>query len=165
VLCALREGRHGVAGLTSDVERLLLQRGVPTRTRWYEKRPILVTANDPSTRLYNGDVGVIMAGPDGRPLAWFEDAAGGVRAVAPARLPAHETAWAMTVHKSQGSEFDHVVLVLPEEPSAVVTRELLYTAVTRARRCVSIVGSRETVAAAVERTTARASGLAGRLSE
>lgn len=163
MLCAVREGRFGVSGLNAALEALLRQQGVPTRSRWYAKRPVLVTANDPSTSLYNGDVGIVMHDEDGRAMVWFADGQGGVRAVAPARLPAHETAWAMTVHKAQGSEFDHVLLVLPDEPAAVLTRELLYTALTRARRRVDLVGSRAVIEAAVANPTRRESGLAARL--
>jgi exodeoxyribonuclease V alpha subunit len=165
VLCALREGPAGVAGLNESIERWLRGRGVPTRARWYRGRPILVTANDPATGLFNGDVGVAFE-VDGRMQAWFPDArpgSDGVRAVATTRLPAHETAWAMTVHKAQGSEFDHVLLVLPPEDNRVLTRELLYTAVTRARKTVDVVGEETVLVTAIGRTTTRASGLAGML--
>ena len=162
LLCALREGRAGVTGLNESVERWLRGRGLFTRARWYERRPILVTANDPATGLFNGDVGITCV-DGGRTTVCFPDGAGGVRAVAPARLPTHETAWAMTVHKAQGSEFDHVALALPEEDAAVLTRELLYTAVTRARRTVDVVGDVELIALAIGRRTRRGSGLAERL--
>jgi exodeoxyribonuclease V alpha subunit len=162
VLCALREGRAGVDGLNEQIERWLRTRGVPTRARWYEGKPVLVTANDQSTGLFNGDVGVTTV-DGGRTRIWFRDGTGQMRAVAPARLPAHETAWAMTVHKSQGSEFGQVLLVLPDDDSRVLTRELLYTGVTRARMSVDIIGSASLLQHAIERTTVRASGLAARL--
>lgn len=161
VLCALREGRWGVAGLNEAIERWLRGRGVPTRARWYDRRPVLVTANDPATGLFNGDVGVTFV-TEGRPLVYFPSDAG-ARPVSPARLPAHETAWAMTVHKSQGSEFAHVLLVLPEEDNRVLTRELVYTGVTRARRMVDVVSRPEVLRDAVRRTIRRASGLADQL--
>ena len=164
VLCALRDGRTGVAGLNEQIERWLRSRGIPTRARWYEGRPVLVTANDQTTGLFNGDVGVTTIS-GGRARVWFRDAAGRPRAVAPARLPAHETAWAMTVHKSQGSEFGQVVLVLPQDDTRVLTRELLYTGVTRARTSVDIIGDAELLRVAIERATVRASGLAARLME
>ena len=126
VLCALRDGRAGVAGLNDQIERWLRMRGIPTRARWYEGRPVLVTANDQATGLFNGDVGVTTIS-GGQAHVWFRDGAGRPRAVAPARLPAHETAWAMTVHKAQGSEFGQVVLVLPDDDAPVLARELLYT--------------------------------------
>lgn len=164
VLCAVREGRTGVAGVNEAVEWWLRARGVPTRARWYDGRPVLITANDSTTALFNGDVGVTFTGSDGRKLVYFADGSGGVRPVPPARLPEHETAWAMTVHKSQGSEFAHVLLVLPDDDSRVLTRELLYTAVTRATERVDIVGTPSAVEACVRRSTERASGLAERLS-
>jgi exodeoxyribonuclease V alpha subunit len=162
VLCALREGPAGVSGLNDQIERWLRARGVPTRARWYEGRPILVTANDQATGLFNGDVGVTTIS-GGQARVWFRDGAGRPRAVAPARLPAHETAWAMTVHKAQGSEFGQVVLVLPDDDTRLLTRELLYTGVTRARTSVDIVGDPALLRVAVERATVRASGLAARL--
>ncbi len=162
VLCAVREGRTGVAGLNERIEGWLRARGVQTRARWYHGKPVLVTANDPATGLYNGDVGVTML-EGGHARIWFHDADGRPRPIPPARLPAHDTAWAMTVHKAQGSEFEHVVLVLPEEDVAVLTRELLYTGVTRASRRVNIFGTLDIVRQAMARTTRRASGLADRL--
>ena len=163
VLCALREGPAGVAGLNDAIERWLRGRGPPTRARWYRGRPVLVTANDPATGLFNGDVGVTFE-VGGRMQVWFPDAKLGARAVATTRLPAHETAWAMTVHKAQGSEFEHVLLVLPGEDHRVLTRELLYTGVTRARTSVDVVGTDAVLAAAIARTTTRASGLSELLS-
>jgi exodeoxyribonuclease V alpha subunit len=162
VLCALRDGHAGVAGLNEQIERWLRMRGIPTRARWYEGRPVLVTANDQATGLFNGDVGVTTIS-GGQARVWFSDGNGNPRAVAPARLPAHETAWAMTVHKAPGSEFGQVVLVLPDEDTRVLTRELLYTGVTRARTSVDIVGETELLRLAIERATVRASGLAARL--
>jgi len=162
VLCALREGPAGVTGLNEQIERWLRARGVPTRARWYEGRPVLITANDQATGLFNGDVGVTTIS-GGQARVWFRDGTGRPRAVAPARLPAHQTAWAMTVHKAQGSEFGQVVLVLPDDDTRLLTRELLYTGVTRARTSVDIVGDPELLRVAIERATVRASGLAARL--
>jgi len=112
-------------------------------------------------RLANGDVGVVLPDPEeaGRVAVAFPAADGGVRRVSPARLPAHETVWAMTVHKSQGSEFDRVLLLLPAEPSRVVTRELLYTAITRARDRVEVWGAEAVVRAGVATRVERSSGL------
>jgi exodeoxyribonuclease V alpha subunit len=127
---------------------------------------VLVRRNDPVLRLYNGDIGIAL--PDaasGQMLVVFPDARAGWRALAPARLPEHETAFALTVHQSQGSEFDAVAVVLPTEPGPVLTRELLYTAITRARERVTLVGSAPVLAAAVAARTRRRSGLASRLAE
>jgi exodeoxyribonuclease V alpha subunit len=157
VLCALRDGPCGVTGLNDAIERWLRQRGSISLAAWYDRRPVLVTANDPATGLYNGDVGVTWV-EDGRTAVWFPMRAG-VQRFSTSRIPAHATAWAMTVHKAQGSEFDRVILVLPRTDNRVVTRELLYTGVTRARRSVTIYGSRDVLGAAVQRRTERESGL------
>ena len=168
VLCAVREGARGVAGLNEALSRRLRHAsGAPPARAggWYPGRPVIVTENDPVLKLFNGDVGI--AAPDARAgyLVWFPDKEHGVRAVAAPRLPPHATALALTVHKAQGSEFERVSLVLPAKDSPVLTRELVYTAVTRARSAVSIYGSRAILEQAVLRPTARDSGLIARLRE
>ena len=165
ILAAHRGGAWGVGGLNDVVVRHLAGTGdLPPDAGarpWYHGQPVLVTENDPTVELFNGDVGVVLADGDGRSLrAWFRSgSAGGVRGVAPARLPAHETVYAMTVHKSQGSQFDAVVLVLPPRPSPVLTRELLYTGVSRARRRVTVVGSEATLRAGIADRVQRAGGV------
>lgn len=159
ILCATYLGPWGVDAMTALVERRLRGQGRDLSGVHHDHQPVLVTSNDYATGLFNGDVGVVLES-DGVKRAWFADGAGSVRAIAPARLPAHRPAWALTVHKSQGSEFDHVVLVLPAGDSRVLSRELLYTAVTRARRRVDVFGTAETVATALGRVTDRRSGLA-----
>ncbi len=160
VLTALRHGPAGAIELNRWIEARLAAAGLvrPGR-RWYPGLPVLVTRNDHAQRLYNGDVGLVFADPAGQLRAWFAEPSGGLRPVAPARLPEHESAYALTVHKSQGSEFDQVLLVLPQQPSRVVTRELLYTAITRARLGVEIWGSEAALRAAIEARTERRSGL------
>ncbi|WP_053226945.1 exodeoxyribonuclease V subunit alpha [Solirubrobacter soli] len=158
VLCAHRRGGYGVSVWTARIEGWL---GLE-RARWYPGRPLLVTENDYGLRLYNGDTGVIVATPDGRPSAAFERQ-GEVVLFPPARLGAIDTVYAMTVHKSQGSQFGTAAVLLPPPTSPVLTRELLYTAVTRARARLILVGTEETIRAAVARPVARASGLGGRL--
>jgi exodeoxyribonuclease V alpha subunit len=164
LLCAHRHGPHGAATWMRHVETWLAGAidGYGTGGRWYAGRPLLVTENDYGLRLYNGDTGVVVAGRGGRPVAVFERG-GELFEVSPARLGAVDTVHAMTVHKSQGSQFDAVVVVLPEEHSPVLTRELLYTAVTRATTRLTLVGPRTSVEAAVGRPIARASGLLGSL--
>jgi exodeoxyribonuclease V alpha subunit len=153
-----REGRFGVEGLNQMVERWLARQGLSTQGTWYHGRPVLVTANDYGTGVFNGDLGVVWR--DGPNVSvHFRAAHGTTRAIAPVRLPTVETAWAMTVHKSQGSEFDDVLVVVPERESRVMNRELLYTAVTRARKRVIIVGSAGAVANAIRRQVGRTSGL------
>jgi exodeoxyribonuclease V alpha subunit len=163
ILCAHRRGPGGADLVNPLVERLLAAHDIVRPDQlWYDGRPILITANDPVLDLFNGDVGVICVDKETKvPLAHFAsvDAPQGTRAFAPARLPAHETVFAMTVHKSQGSEFDHVALLMPDAISQVLTRELVYTAITRAPKAVDLYSAPEVFAAAVLRHTERNSGL------
>ncbi len=161
LLCALRAGPYGVAGLNAAVEAAL---GVARSERAaYAGRPILVTENDAALGLSNGDAGVVLLDVDGRATAYVGDPRGAPRRFALAHLPAHETAYAMTAHKAQGSEFDEVAIVLPPEPHPLVTREWLYTAVSRARRGVHVFASRAAIEAALVRRVTIMSGLRGRL--
>ncbi len=160
VLCAHRHGPYGVSTWMARIEAWLeseLDRG-----RWYLGRPLLVTENDYSLNLRNGDTGVVVATPSGGVEAVFERRTEIVR-FAPTRLSAVDTVHAMTVHKSQGSQFRTVVVLLPPPSSPLLTRELLYTAVTRAQDKLVLVGTEAAVRAAVERPIARASGLEDRL--
>ncbi|MEX2628021.1 MAG: ATP-binding domain-containing protein, partial [Ilumatobacteraceae bacterium] len=159
VLCAHRLGGFGVGRWNDHIEGWLAAEGVDT-SGWYPGRPVLVTANDHRNRLYNGDLGVVVL-DDHRPTVAFEhaDAGSDLRLIGPARLDAVETTHAMTIHKSQGSEFDHVVVILPPADSRLASRELLYTAITRARRLVTVVGDRDAIAAAISQRTDRASRL------
>ena len=163
VLCAHRIGAYGAERFNRLVERRLGALGlVPAREPFYPGRPILVTRNDPRTGLSNGDTGIVLRDADGRIQVWFpelEDAEGRPRLVAPGRLPPHESFFAVTVHRAQGSEYDEVAVMLGPAESRVATRELLYTAVTRARRQVTVHGTEESVAGAVKRATERVSGL------
>lgn len=162
ILCAARRGPFGVENLNAIVERVLAMEGlIAPGSAHYHGRPILIGANDYQLRLFNGDVGLILRDADagGELRAFFTDAAGALRRVLPSRLPAHETSFAMTVHKSQGSEFERVLLVLPERDTPLATRELLYTGLTRARRAVEVWGSDPVLRAAIGRRTQRSSGL------
>ncbi len=159
LLCAHRRGPHGVSGWTARVEAWL---GHEAAIGWYVGRPLLVTENDYGLRLYNGDTGVVIADGDGQVSAAFERG-GEIVEFSPTRLAAVDTVYAMTVHKSQGSQFDTAAVLLPEPTSPILTRELLYTAVTRARRELILVGGEEAIRAAVARPVARASGLRARL--
>ena len=134
VLCAVREGPWGVGPFNQNIERAL---GLP-HTTWYIGRPVMVTRNNPGLELMNGDLGLCLPGPDGVLRVAFSHPQGGVRWVAPSRLDAVETAFAMTVHKSQGSEFEHVLLVLPAKDVLVLSRELIYTGLTRASRKLTL---------------------------
>ena len=164
VLCAHRRGPAGVTGWTARVEDWLADGvdGFVPEGEWYAGRPVIVTANDYSLRLFNGDTGVVVARPDGG-LDVAIGAARGVVTVAPARLADIDSVYAMTIHKAQGSEFDAAVVVLPGPESRILTRELLYTGLTRARDRLVVVGTEEAVRAAIARPVARSSGLGERL--
>jgi exodeoxyribonuclease V alpha subunit len=164
VLCALRRGPFGVEGMNRRIEDLLRAgRLIANEGELYQGRPIMVTRNDYHLSLFNGDVGVLTEDRGGRPWALFAAPEGGWRRVAATHLPEHETVFAATVHKSQGSEFDEIAVVLPDRDAPILSRELLYTAVTRARRAVTLYASAEIVAAAIGRRVERASGLRGLL--
>jgi exodeoxyribonuclease V alpha subunit len=159
-LCALREGPFGVAQVNLLCERALEDAGlIDTRSRHYEGRPLLVTQNDYGVQLFNGDTGLVLRDDDGVLRAFFPQGRDGVRRIALNRLPAHETCYAMTVHKSQGSEFGRIVLVLPVEDSPVLGRELVYTGITRARSSVALWSAPAVLAGAIARRTRRSSGL------
>jgi len=161
LLCALREGPFGVTGLNERLEQVLAQKRKIARqahSRWYEGRPVMISRNDSALGLFNGDIGIALDRGQGLRV-WFQMPDGSVKSVQPSRLPDHETAWAMTVHKSQGSEFDHAALILPQQMSPVVTRELVYTAITRARRRLSLYSDESVLAQAVTTRTERRSGL------
>jgi exodeoxyribonuclease V alpha subunit len=165
LLCAHRHGPYGVARWAADVERWLAATidGYATDGEWYVGRPLIVTANDYELGLYNGDTGVVVDRPETGPLAVFaRGSEEEVVEVAPSRLGAVQTVHAMTVHRAQGSQFDRVTVLLPPPGSPLLTRELLYTAVTRARDLVRVVGTEASVRAAVVRPVVRASGLRGR---
>ncbi|RXJ72537.1 exodeoxyribonuclease V subunit alpha [Veronia nyctiphanis] len=169
VLCALADGPFGVVGLNRAIEDLLAKRRLisPGDEMFYPGRPVMVMQNDHGLGLYNGDIGVVVeqSDDDGERLlrVAFEMADGSIRFLLPSRLPEHQTAYAMTVHKSQGSEFAHTILVLPPTPTPVMTRELVYTGVTRAKERLDIFTTRSSMKRAVERKTQRFSGLAALL--
>ena len=166
VLCALRNGARGVEQVNALLSaRLRLPLGAAAGATWYAGRPVIILRNDYSLRLFNGDIGITLCDAGGELLVYFPDAEGGARGIAPGRLPPHETAFAMTVHKSQGSEFERVLLLLPEKPNRVITRELLYTGVTRARHQVHLVGPGAVIEYAICTPTRRHSGLLDRLGE
>ena len=164
ILCAHRRGPDGVAAWTATSEAWLRDRveGYAPFREWYVGRPVLVTENDYGLGLFNGDSGVVVATPAGRVVVAFARA-GAVIGVSPSRLGAAETVHAMTIHKSQGSQFATAVVVVPDRSSRLLTRELLYTAITRARDELIVVGGEEAIRDAVARPIDRASGLRERL--
>jgi exodeoxyribonuclease V alpha subunit len=162
LLCAVREGEWGVSGLNEAIaQRLESLRLIRRRGEWYVGRPVMVTRNDYPTGVYNGDIGLTLPDPErpGSLRVWFSDGEA-VRSVLATRLRNVETAFAMTVHKSQGSEFRHTALVLPREASSVMARELIYTGITRARDFFTLVTPNGGVLPeAIAQRTHRASGL------
>lgn len=169
LLCALREGPYGSeAANRALVERLRMRLAAPARGASFAGRAVLVTHNDHARRLYNGDVGIELEAPDGRLWAWFpaRDGAAGARAIAPAALPPHEAGFALTVHKSQGSEYGTVAVLLPPEAEhPILGRELLYTAVSRARGELALWATPGALATCLARGASRGGGLRARLDE
>ncbi|RQU67387.1 exodeoxyribonuclease V subunit alpha [Burkholderia cenocepacia] len=168
ILCATRSGSRGaehVNALVAAHVRHAARVPLAVGAHWFTGRPIMVTRNDYALGLFNGDIGIALPDAHGVLRVWFRRADGSARAVSPAALPPHETAFALTVHKSQGSEFDEAALVLPASFGRVLTRELVYTAVTRARTRVQVIGPRRVLAQAVATRTQRDSGLAARVDE
>ncbi|MGD6672796.1 exodeoxyribonuclease V subunit alpha [Xanthomonas citri pv. citri] len=178
LLTAVRAGPQGARGLNARIEQLLAESGSGARrlgaaSPWFHGRLLLITENSYRHGLFNGDVGICLRSeaspasvrdPQAALVAWFEgDGDGQVRGFHPAALPAHESAFAMTVHKAQGSEFDEVWLQLPTRDARVLSRELLYTGITRARRALHLAGSEAVIRSALARHAARISGLAWRL--
>ncbi|MGC8119632.1 exodeoxyribonuclease V subunit alpha [Marinobacter sp. VGCF2001] len=176
ILCALRRGPWGVEGLNQRIARQLLAEGLVDKTDgWYRGRPVLVTGNDYNLGLMNGDIGITLRVPwdkaaSGEPKDTLRvafpsgDSTGGIRWISPSRLQQLDTVYAMTVHKSQGSEFNHTCLVLPDRLSPVLTKELVYTGITRAKNWFSLItGDTQVFRDSVEQQVVRASGLALRL--
>ena len=166
ILCAHRRGDLGVEGINVLTEQLLEARGpdgFSTTTPHYLGRPILVRANDYAIGRYNGDIGLVVLRREGVPRpqrqVCFPSADGGVEYLTTAHLPQHQTVFAMTIHSSQGSEFQHAMVVLPGQPSPILTRELIYTGVTRAAREMTLVGNRALLEPALGTPVRRASGL------
>jgi exodeoxyribonuclease V alpha subunit len=161
VLTALREGPQGAIQLNARIEEALA--GVQ-RELYFHGRLLLITENSYRHGLFNGDIGVCLRDASGTIVAWFAGGNDGVRAFHPAALPAHGGAFAMTVHKAQGSEYDTVWLQLPRQDARTLSRELVYTAFTRARSELHVCAGESIVRAALGRHAQRVSGLAWRLS-
>lgn len=162
VLAALRDSDFGVTELNRRIEKILMGHGLinPSET-WYQGRPVMITRNDYTLNVFNGDTGVVRHDREtGQLRAFFQGTDQQVRSILPSRLPEHQTVYAMTIHKSQGSEFDHVVIVLPDYENPILTQELLYTALTRARKRVTIFASESALRLSVTRRVKRVSGLA-----
>jgi exodeoxyribonuclease V alpha subunit len=169
LLTAVREGPQGARILNARIEALLGAGGAggdgAPGGAHFHGRLLLITENSYRHRLFNGDIGICLRGDDGAVMAWFPgDTPDAPRAFHPAGLPRHDSAFAMTVHKAQGSEFDEVWLLLPQHDSRVLSRELVYTGITRARRALHVASSDSVFAATLSRHALRQSGIAWRLS-
>ncbi len=168
LLCAVREGDFGVVGVNQRIEARLKQRGIIANKddTWYQGRPIMVTKNDHGLGLFNGDIGLCMwdhSSEVPRLKVFFELPDGSIKSVLPSRVPEHETAYAMTIHKSQGSEFEHTFLLLPADYSPILTKELIYTGITRAKHRLSLIADASVIAKGIRQVTVRHSGLMDKL--
>jgi exodeoxyribonuclease V alpha subunit len=162
ILTVLREGLYGVRNLNFLIERIMQKKGLIDRSGgWYPGRPVMITQNDYNLRLFNGDIGIAMTTKDNDNglRVFFPGTDGSVRSFPPLRLPEHETVYAMTVHKSQGSEFDDVLFITPDRNTQVMTRELIYTAITRAKEKIQVWGKEDVFLTAIQRRIHRSSGL------
>jgi exodeoxyribonuclease V alpha subunit len=162
VLCSNRQGKNSVADMNHRVEqKLSAQKLITLSGLWYAGRPIMVTQNHAALHLYNGDIGICMPDKDqnGKLMVFFQRPDGGIKKYLPARVPPCDTVFAMTIHKSQGSEFEEVLIILPDLISPILTKELLYTAITRAKKKVRIVAEETVFAATVRQKIARITGL------
>jgi exodeoxyribonuclease V alpha subunit len=167
VLCANRQGPNSVDDINFRVEQLLFRkRLINLSGLWYSGRPIIITQNNPALQLYNGDIGICMADKEqqGKLMVFFQRADGTVKKYLPSRIAHCQTVFAMTIHKSQGSEFDEVLIALPAEINPVLTKELLYTAITRAKRTVKLMTCENVFRTAVKQKVNRITGLIDALS-
>ena len=162
ILCALREGPYGIQNMNHTVEHIMQRKRLIDRHgQWYAGRPVMITKNDYHLRLFNGDIGITMPDhtKDRELRVFFPGVEGTIRSFPTLRLPEHETVYAMTVHKSQGSEFDEILFVTPDRDTQVLTRELIYTAVTRAKERIEVWGKEDIILTAIQRRILRSSGL------
>ena len=167
VLCAVREGPQGLKAVNKKIEMILVEKGlIGNKIEFYNNRPIIVTRNYPELKLFNGDVGMIRPDSTGSLKAWFEDSDKNLRAVLPGYITSAETVFAMTIHKSQGSEYAKVLVMLPSSADQpLLTRELLYTAITRAKEAVLLQAGKEVILYTANRSVQRASGIMERFRE
>jgi exodeoxyribonuclease V alpha subunit len=162
VLCSNREGKNSVDDINNRVTQKLAQQGrIQVSGLWYVGRPVLVTQNNPALHLYNGDIGICLpdTSQNGKLMVFFQRPDGSVKNYLPSRIAQCETVFAMTIHKSQGSEFEEVLIVLPDNINPVLTKELLYTAITRAKKTVKLVANENVVKACIQQKVSRVTGL------
>jgi len=164
VLCAVREGEFGLYALNEKIQKHLQDKNlIHINTQFYEHRPVIVNSNNYELGLFNGDIGIVRKDENDQLKVWFETSDGSLKSVLPAFIDSVDTVFAMTIHKSQGSEFNEVLVVLPDsEEMELLTRELLYTAVTRARKKIIIQAKENTILKTVEKRVQRGSGISDR---
>ena len=166
LLCALRDGPYGAHALAQAIEqRLRIEFNVPIHAAWFAGRSVIIGENDYTHGLFNGDIGIALADADGTLRVWFaatdEHGVASMRALLPDLLPPHEGAGAITIHKAQGSEYTHIGVVLPPDAdSRVLSRQLLYTALSRARSSIELWGDESVIASALQHAVRRVGGLA-----
>ncbi|WP_394754051.1 exodeoxyribonuclease V subunit alpha [Crenothrix sp.] len=168
VLCSNHQGKKGVSDINYRVEqKLFAQKHIYLAGQWYAGRPVMVTQNNAALHLYNGDIGLCLPDKEqhNKLMVFFQDANGQIKKHLPSRLPQCETVFAMTIHKSQGSEFENVLLVLPDTINPVLTKELLYTGITRAKETIKLATSNVIFAATVTQKIERVTGLIDKFKE
>jgi exodeoxyribonuclease V alpha subunit len=164
ILCAVWQGPAGVNSVNDTLDKWVMdKKGVEAEVEYYAGKPLMMTANAYQLNIHNGDIGIVWPDAEGKLKVWFEQGENGLRALSLSQCPAHVTAYAMTVHKSQGSEFTHVMMLLPQNDNPVLTRELFYTGISRASETVEIWGSEDIIRQTLARKTVRHSGLMERL--
>ncbi|WP_228767407.1 exodeoxyribonuclease V subunit alpha [Vibrio hibernica] len=169
LLCAVREGEYGVVGMNREIEKALAQQRLiqPVENeKWYVGKPIMISQNDSALGLHNGDIGMCLldeSETNPRLRVYFEMPDGRIKGILPSRIPTHELAFAMTIHKSQGSEFDHTILLLPVKLNPILTKELIYTGVTRAKSRLDLFANPQVLAKGILIKTKRTSGLSEKL--
>jgi exodeoxyribonuclease V alpha subunit len=162
VLCSNHQGKKGVSDINYRVEqKLFVQKHIHLAGTWYAGRPVMITQNTAALHLYNGDIGLCLQDKEqnNKLMVFFQDANGHIKKYLPSRLPNCETVFAMTIHKSQGSEFEDVLIVLPETINPVLTKELLYTGITRAKKTIKMAASKAIFSATVAQKIERVTGL------
>lgn len=160
ILCAHREGKNSVSELNYRLEKALQsEKLISLAANWYVGRPVMITQNNATLQLYNGDIGVCLHDERGETKVFFPRPDGNFQGFSPARLPPCETVFAMTIHKSQGSEFEEICVCLPESLQPILTKELLYTAITRAKKRIKLVTSEKIFSATVQASVNRVTGL------
>jgi exodeoxyribonuclease V alpha subunit len=168
VLCANRQGPNSVMDINYQVEQRLAQQNlIQLSGLWYSGRPVLITQNNPTLHLYNGDIGICLPDPEqpGKLKVFFQSPNGMVKTYLPARITHCETVFAMTIHKSQGSEFEEVLVILPEVMNPILTKELLYTAITRAKKTVRLKARADIFTATINQKIQRVTGLMQKLQD